>query len=190
MLPKHHKTSFFLKAGLFDNLTDFAELEARISKLPTTVEVGDAFEVFAEAYFFTQKIEQAEEVWPFKSIPSAIKEDLSLGTNQQDMGVDGVYKTTSGTFNAYQAKFRTGRPSLTWREISTFMGLTDNVNQRVLFTNSNDITSVINERSGFHCVRGNALDRLNRNDFETILKWLQSGVLEVERPLAEYQGKC
>jgi len=40
---------------------------------------------------------------------------LSLGTNQQDMGVDGVYKTTSGTFNAYQAKFRTNRPSLTWR---------------------------------------------------------------------------
>ncbi|MCR4289339.1 MAG: Helicase associated domain protein [Candidatus Scalindua sp.] len=181
MLPKHHKTGFFLKIGLFDNLTDFAELEARISKLPTTVEVGDAFEVFAEAYFFTQKIEQAEEVWPFKSIPSAIKEDLSLGTNQQDMGVDGAYKTTSGTFNAYQAKFRTDRPSLTWTEISTFMGLTDNVNQRVLFTNSNDITSVINERSGFHCIRGNDLDRLDKKDFETILKWLQSGEVEVER---------
>lgn len=77
MLPKHHKTSFFLKTGLFDNLSSFAELEERISELPTTVEVGDAFEVFAEAYFLTQKIEQAEEVWPFKAIPSSIKEDLS-----------------------------------------------------------------------------------------------------------------
>ena len=52
---------------------------------------------------------------------------------------------------------------------------------RVLFTNSNDIPSVINGRTGFYCVRGNDLDRLEKNDFETILKWLKSGVLEVER---------
>jgi len=181
MLPKHHKTSFFLNAGLFDNLSNFAELEERISELPTTLEKGDAFEIFAEAYFFTQKIEQAEEVWPFKSVPSSTREDMSLGTNQQDMGVDGVYKTTSGQYNAYQAKFRTRRPSLTWREISTFMGLTDNVNQRVLFTNCNDMPSVINDRTGFHCIRGNDLDRLQKNDFETILKWLQSGDIEVAR---------
>ncbi len=101
MLPKHHKTSFYHNAGLFDNISSFVELEKRISELPTTVEIGDAFEVFAEAYFFTQKIEQAEEVWPCKSIPSGIKEDLSLGTNQKDMGVDGVYKAISGGFNAY-----------------------------------------------------------------------------------------
>jgi superfamily II DNA or RNA helicase len=181
MLPKHHKTSFFLKAGIFNNLSSFAQLEKRISELPTTVEEGDAFEVFAEAYFFTQKIEQAEEVWPFKCIPARIKENLSLGTNQKDMGVDGVFKTVSGEFNAYQAKFRTERKSITWSELSTFMGLTDKVNQRVLFTNSNDITSVINERTGFYCIRGNDLDRLGRNDFESILKWLKSGVLEIER---------
>jgi len=181
MLPKHHKTSFFLEAGLFDNLSRFVELEKRISELPTTVDVGDAFEVFAEAYFFTQKIEQAEEVWPFKSVPSDIKEELSLGTTQKDMGVDGVYHTISDGFNAYQAKFRTNRKPLTWSEISTFMGLTDKVDQRVLFTNSNDITSVINERSDFHCIRGNDLDRLDKNDFDTIVKWLQSGNVEVER---------
>jgi len=140
MLPKHHKTSFFLKSGLFNNLSSFAELEKRISDLPTPVEEGDAFEVFAEAYFSTQNIEQAEEVWPFKCIPSRIKENLSLGTSQQDMGVDGVFKTVSDEFNAYQAKFRTDRKSLTWSELSTFMGLTDKVSKRVLFTNSNDIT--------------------------------------------------
>ena len=172
MLPKHHKTGFFLKAGLFDNLSSFAELEKRISGLSTTVEEGDALEVFAEAYFFTQKIEQAEEVWPFKSIPARIKENLSLGTSQQDMGVDGVFKTVSYEFNAYQAKFRTDRKSITWGDLSTFMGLTDKVSQRILFTNSNDITSVINDRTGFYCIRGNDLDRLDKNDFETILIWL------------------
>ncbi len=180
MLPKHNQTSFFLKAGLFNNISSFAELEKRIADLPTEKERGDAFEVFAEAYFFTQKIEQAEEVWPFKSIPTKIKENLSLGTNQQDMGVDGVFKTVSGEFNAYQAKFRTDRKSITWGELSTFMGLTDKVSQRVLFTNSNDTASISKLRSVFHCIRGNDLDRLGRNDFESILKWLKSGVLEVE----------
>ena len=40
MLPKHHKTSYFLKTGLFDNLSNFAELEKRISDLPTPDEEG------------------------------------------------------------------------------------------------------------------------------------------------------
>ena len=75
MLPKHHKSCHYLKAGLFDNLSNFAELEKRISDLPTPFEEGDAFEVFAEAYFFTQKIEQADEVWPFKAIPYSIRDD-------------------------------------------------------------------------------------------------------------------
>ena len=97
------------------------------------------------------------------------------------MGVDGVFKTVSNEFNAYQAKFRTDRKSITWGDLSTFMGLTDKVSQRVLFTNSNDITSVINERTGFYCIRGNDLDRLDKSDFEAILKWLQSGEVEVER---------
>ena len=48
MLPKHHKANHFLNTGLFDNLSDFAELEERISELPTTLQKGDAFEVFAD----------------------------------------------------------------------------------------------------------------------------------------------
>lgn len=38
-----------------------------------------------------------------------------------DMGVDGVFQTRAEKFNAYQVKFRTGRPALTWTELSTFM---------------------------------------------------------------------
>jgi hypothetical protein len=40
------------------------------------------------------------------------------------LGYDGVYKTWAGQHNASQSKFRTGRPALTWQELSTFMGLT------------------------------------------------------------------
>ncbi len=30
MLPKHHKTDYLLKAGLFNNLSSFAELEKHL----------------------------------------------------------------------------------------------------------------------------------------------------------------
>jgi len=53
------------------------------------------------------------------------------------------------------------------------MGLTDQVGQRVLFTNCNDLPKVMNERTGFYCVRGNDLDRLEPKDFEVIRAWLK-----------------
>ncbi len=85
------------------------------------------------------------------------------------MGVDGIFETHLGQFNAYQAKFRSGRPSLNWTELSTFMGLTDQVEQRVVITNCNDLSQVMNERSGFYCIRGSDLDRLEPRDFRAIL---------------------
>lgn len=62
MNANHPAASRFLNNGLFDELATFMDFEARISALPTTKEIGDAFEVFAEAYLATQKIAQAAEV--------------------------------------------------------------------------------------------------------------------------------
>ncbi len=45
MNSKHPAAARFLNNGLFDDLTPFAEIEARISALPTTKEISDAFEV-------------------------------------------------------------------------------------------------------------------------------------------------
>ena len=63
MPPRHSKTQHFLSSKLFDGLDSFADLESRITALPTEKERGDAFEVFAEAYLATQKTAQAKEVW-------------------------------------------------------------------------------------------------------------------------------
>ena len=145
-MPRHDKASPLLRSKLFDGLDSFAELEERIKALPTGNARGDAFEVFAEAYLATQKTAQANDVWPFDCIPVSVKERLALDTGR-DMGVDGVFETVSGEYNAYQAKFRTGRPSLTWDELSTFMGLTEQVSQRVLFTNCDDLPSVMSDRA-------------------------------------------
>ncbi len=179
MLPKYPKSLLFLKKEIFHNLSSFSELESRIADLPTPNERGDAFEVFAEAYLNTQRIVQAKEVWPGKSIPSEMLRQLRIP--YQDMGSDGVFETNLGEVHAYQVKFRTGRPSLTWTELSTFIGLTDRFAQRVLFTNCNDFASVLDECRGFFCIRGNDLDRLERRDFESIQKWLEQGILEHKR---------
>ncbi|WP_170067314.1 DEAD/DEAH box helicase [Malikia spinosa] len=180
MASKHNATHRLLAIGLFDGLNAFSELETRLSALPTNKERGDAFEIFAEAYFATQKIALARDVWPFEAIPLVQRRSLSLDTGR-DMGVDGLYETTDGELRAYQVKFRSRRPALTWDELSTFMGLTDQVSQRVLFTNCDTLPSLMQDRSGFVAIRGSDLDRLTAEDFNAMHEWLHSGRVELPR---------
>jgi len=179
-IPKHPKARSFLQKRLFHGLSSFSELESRISSLPTKKDRGNAFEVFAEAYLATQPGAQAKEVWPFATIPLPIKERFGLDTGI-DMGVDGIFQTYQDQFSAYQVKFRFGRPSLTWSELSTFMGLTDQIAKRVLFTNCADLPLVMNKRTGFYCIRGSDLDRLEPKDFEAILGWLKSSYVPTKK---------
>ena len=119
------KSEFHCPGDLFSGLTSFAELESRIAALPEEKSRGDAFEVFAEAYLATQRKHDAAQVWPHGSVPLDLLKNLGL--THTDYGVDGVLQTLLGQFNAYQIKFRTGRPALTWRELSNFIGLADPV---------------------------------------------------------------
>jgi len=180
MTSKHSSTNRLLNTGFFDGLNSFADIEARISALPGNKERGDAFEIFAEAYLATQKIAQAKEVWPFEAVPLDQRKTLSLDTGR-DMGVDGTYLTIDGELRAYQVKFRSNRPALTWDELSTFMGLTDQVSQRVLFTNCEALPSLMQDRSGFVAIRGSDLDRLEADDFEAMRQWLRSGQVKLPR---------
>ena len=120
---RHPKATFFVQRHLFAGLTSFAELEQKIAALPDEQSRGAAFEVFAEGYLATQRKYDAAQVWPHSSIPLDLLKNLGL--TQQDQGVDGVLQTLLGEFDAYQIKFRTGRSALTWRELSTFIGLAD-----------------------------------------------------------------
>ena len=173
-MPKaqHSKAASFVRQNLFGGVTTFAEFETRVAALPDEQARGDAFEVFAEAYLATQRKHDAANVWPLTAVPIQILQTLGLTT--KDYGVDGVFNTLLGNFNVYQVKFRTGRPALTWRELSTFMGLADSpqIRSRVLFTNCDELPSVLNERQGFFCIRGSDLDRLESDDFRAIEAWL------------------
>lgn len=178
-IPLHKAARRFTSAGLFASAQSFADLEARIVALPTDQDRGDAFEVFAEAYFATQPIMQARQVWPLDAVPPQVRQRLSVGA--RDMGIDGVIETTAGQYGTYQVKFRSTRSALTWDELSTFMGLSDKASQRIVFTNSNDLPAVINERVGFFCVRGSDLARLEPSDFAAVQGWLESGAIKVRR---------
>jgi superfamily II DNA or RNA helicase len=169
---RHPKATFFVQRHLFSGLTSFAELEQKIAALPDEQSRGAAFEVFAEAYLATQRKYDAAQVWPHGSVPLDILKNLGL--TQQDQGVDGMLQTLLGQFNAYQIKFRTGRPSLTWRELSTFIGLADSpqIHSRVLLTNCDELPAVLNDRQGFFCIRGSDLDRLEAGDFRAMEAWL------------------
>jgi predicted helicase len=179
MRPRHRRAGQFVAKGLFEGLDTFRELEARIVALPTQQDRGDAFEVFAETYLATQKLVGAEEVWAADQVPIAVLQACRLPL--QDLGADGVFKTWAGQYNAYQSKFRTGRPALTWQELSTFMGLTDQVGARVLFTNCDDLPSVMDARSGFYCIRGTDLERLTKDDLAAIADWLRGAIFAPKR---------
>lgn len=177
-MPQHPQAALFAKKGLFKRLNSFQELEDRISQIEEDKAKGDAFEVFVEAYLATQRKHEAQTIWPNQAAPLDLLE--RLGLTSTDYGVDGLYLTPVGQYNAYQAKFRTGRPGLTWRELSTFMGLADsrNLHNRVLITNCEELPDLLNQRDNFFCISGTDLDRLDKEALHEISSWLEGSVFE------------
>src|ERR1017187_4785564 len=109
----------------------------------------------------------ATSVWPLATAPIDALNKIALPLN--DYGVDGLLQTALGQFNTYQVKFRTNRPALQWNrdKLSNFVGLADSpsIHSRVLFTNCDELPSVMNKRHGFFCIRGSDLDRLEVDGF-------------------------
>jgi predicted helicase len=180
-IPLHPKAKELVKAGLYSGLTSFEELENRIAAFDNDKLKGDSFEVFAEAYLATQRKHDAAKVWPLSAAPLEVLQ--KLGLSEQDYGVDGAFQTLLGHLNVYQVKFRSGRTSLSWRELSTFMGLADSphIRSRILITNCDDLPDVLNERQGFFCIRGSDLDRLEVEDFRAIEAWLAEADFELPK---------
>ena len=169
--PLHGKAAEFRRLGLFSGIKCFAELERRIEALTSEKQKGDALEVFAEAYLATQRVGMAKHVWPDKMIPPSIRKRLRLSA--RDVGADGVIETVSGKCRAYQVKFRSRRAPLTWSDTATFFGVTDHCDDRLLFTNSEDVSKVAEQRKVFSSIRGTDFDSLSAEDFDAILVWLE-----------------
>jgi superfamily II DNA or RNA helicase len=181
--PKHPAAARLARSGFFERIKRFRDLEKKISELVDIKTIGDAFEVFAEAYFATQKISGAKpgSIRPLDKVPAELAKTLRIP--QKDYGIDGIYEDDLPGYKAYQVKFRSGRPSLTWDELSTFFGLSDSsaIHTKVVFTNCDNISEVVNERPRFLAVRGNDLDRLTEADFKQIEAWLQGSIVKHAR---------
>src|SRR6516165_11585639 len=139
MPSKHANAGSLIKRGLYDDLHSFADLEQRISALgdENTKIVGDAFEVFIEAYLATNQKMQAETVWLVGQVPLDIRLKLNLPNDAK--GIDGIFGTRTGSLVPYQVKFRSQRAYLTYTEIAPFLGLTERATDRIVFTNSNEL---------------------------------------------------
>ena len=179
--PIHpHATASFI-TELFADLTTFGQLEERIVALPNERARGAAFEVFAEAWLATQRLSQARNVWPADSLPSEIQSKLRLPL--KDMGVDGVFDNALDDCVCYQAKFRSGRPSLAWTEIATFFGLADFAAGRLLFSNCDDVSEIAEQRRDVIFVRGSDLDRLTAEDFRAISEWIAGAAVTAAKKI-------
>ena len=88
-----------------------------------------------------------------------------------------------GTSMSIRLNFGPDECPLNWRELSTFMGLADSpqIRSRILFTNCDELASVLNDRQGFFCIRGSDLDRLQPEDFRAIESWLTESPLEIPK---------
>ena len=173
MASRHPNASQVIARVFSDTPTSFAELETRISALgaDSTKLLGDAFEVFVEAYLATQPVMQADDVWLVGNIPLEVRLEMNLPNDAK--GIDGVFRSRAGTLVPYQVKFRSSRPYLTYTEVSSFLGLTERARDRLLITNSNEVARDAKNRDGMRTLRGIDFDDLTPTDFEVIVAWLK-----------------
>lgn len=182
MSSKHYSSVQLIRRGLYDDLLSFAELEQRISALgdENTKAVGDAFEIFVEAFLATQQKLQAETVWLVGQLPYEIRLTLNLPNDAK--GIDGVFQTRTGVLVPYQVKFRSERAYLTYTEVAPFLGLTERATDRIVFTNSNELADDVKNRDAMRTVRGVDFDELTKEDLQAIGGWLRDKSVTIQKP--------
>ncbi|MSU46460.1 MAG: DEAD/DEAH box helicase [Lacunisphaera sp.] len=156
----------------FGSLTVAARLAfTRTEQLANTKEVGDAFEILVEAYLCLNPVLKAKDVWLVGDVPSRIRTRLNLPAGTK--GIDGVYEDTGGNLIPYQAKYRTDKNILSYTEVSSFLGVTEeSLKDRVIFTNARELAGDITKRKGLRSVRAAQFHSLEQEDFSRINAWL------------------
>ena len=180
MPSKHKEARAFLQRGFFEGLKSFRDFEARTEELANTKEVGDAFEILVEAYLHLNPVLKAKDVWLVGEVPLSIRRRLNLPSDTK--GIDGVYEDSAGNLIPYQAKYRTDKDTLSYTEVSSFLGVTEeSLKDRVIFTNALELASDIAKRKGLRSVRAAQFHSLEEEDFSRIHAWLCDKKSEFKR---------
>ena len=180
MSSTHPEAGRLLGQGLFSNLSAFSDFEQRLRCLANTTQVGDAFEILVEAYLHTQQKMQATNVWLVGQVPLRIRKRLNLPSDSK--GIDGIFETRGGELVPYQVKYRTERDVLPYREVSSFLGVTErSCKDRVIFTNARELSKDVESRDGLRSVRASHFHALTSDDFAAIDAWLHERPVKQER---------
>ena len=180
MPSKHKEAPSFVRRKFFEGLKSFQDFEARTEQLSNTKEVGDAFEILVEAYLYLNPVLKAKEVWLVGEVPSRIRTRLNLPADTK--GIDGVFEDTDGNLIPYQAKYRTDKNILSYTEVSSFLGVTEeSLKDRVIFTNARELAGDITKRKGLRSVRASQFHGLAEEDFSRINAWLSDRKPEFKR---------
>ena len=172
MKPKHSELASVLKTGIFNKpYTSFKDLEKKISELGkiNTLAIGNAFEVFVEAYLCTQADKQVQEYFQVGHIPKQWRDRLNLSTGSA--GIDGLYIDRSGDPVLFQAKFYTGRPQITYGIAKSFLGMSNQCRKRFIISNANDMVSLVKQQK-VSAILGFQFDKLTPDDFKAIHHFL------------------
>ena len=180
MPSKHKEAPSFVRRKFFEGLKSFQDFEARTERLSNTKEVGDAFEILVEAYLYLNPVLKAKDVWLVGDVPSRIRTRLNLPADTK--GIDGVFEDTDGNLIPYQAKYRTDKNVLSYTEVSSFLGVTEeSLKDRVIFTNARELAGDITKRKGLRSVRASQFHGLAEEDFSRINAWLSDRKPEFKR---------
>ena len=162
---------------LTSGVSSWAELEIRISDLPTEMERGEAFEEFCKAFFLLDPVFQFKNVYRHKEIPPTVKQRLGYPPTK-DIGIDGLAVATEGQLFAYQAKYRKDRSRTpTLRELSTFFTVSDRADWRITITNANTLPPSINDRTRQSRILADRFDQLDPDFFERLRLYLERQVV-------------
>ena len=185
---KHKNVNAFLRKGFFEGLKSFRDFETRTENLDNTKEVGDVFEILVEAYLHLNPVLQVKDVWLVGDVPLKIRTCLNLPADAK--GIDGIYEDAAGNLIPYQAKYRTDKDTLSYTEVSSFLGVTEeSLKDRVIFTNARDLASDITNRKGLRSVRAAQFHSLEEEDFSRIHAWLRDKKTEFKRWLPQPHQK-
>jgi superfamily II DNA or RNA helicase len=121
-------------------------------KVLSGIEKGYAFERFTQLYLQLSPVYKCKlrHVWLRHEVPSKLVSELNLPST--DKGIDLIAETFDGKYWAIQCKYRDDESaSVTWDELSTFVGLAFGVCKKICFglicSSTEHVTRVLRNQS-------------------------------------------
>lgn len=157
---------------LLNGITDWTSFKVAISTSNTKTK-GDAFELLTKKYLQSDPVyaTKLKTVWLLSELPSELRIKLNLPTT--DQGIDLIAETFEGEYWAVQCKYREdGAHNLTWREISTFTGLTfgvcKGISYALLCTSGDRYTNLIKSQDNVGVCTSEVWQNLAASTYELL----------------------